>query len=89
MQMIVLLPLEREKKDYIQIGTFLKLIKWQIQILLVNFPSHTGDDGFLCQWAIEEVHYRRGQYPSIPIWHRREGNRPPEARPGRQDIDPW
>lgn len=49
MQMIVVLPLQRKKKDYIQIETFLKLVKWQIQVLLVNFLSHVGDDGLLRQ----------------------------------------
>lgn len=91
MQMIVVLPLPRKKKDYIQIETFLKLVKWQIQVLLVNFLSHVGDDGLLRQWTVEKVHDRRGQHPSIPIWHRREGNRPSKPGPerGRQDIDPW
>lgn len=88
--MIVLLPLEREKKkNHIQIGTFFKLIKWQIQIL-INSSSHTGDGGFLCQWAIEEDNYR-GPVTQYSYLDQREGNWPLEARPERskRDIDPW
>ena len=86
MQMIVLLPLEREKKNHIQIGIFFKLIKWQIQIL-INSSSHAGDGGFLCQRAIEEDNYRGASNPVFPIGtrERETGHRRPDQR-GAKEI---
>lgn len=62
--------------------TSLKLIKQQMQVFLFNFPGHTEAMGFCGNGKLGKLAAGVATIPRKPVWHQREENRPPEARPG-------